>query len=151
MTSIVPSRRRPHELDVFQGFEDWSKRALGDFRMFERIGDYGLEIEPRIDIGEDEKTITIKAEMPGLDAKDLDISLENEYLTIKGEKKEEKEEKNIHFHLVERHYGSFSRTLRLPAEVKADKIDATYKNGILRVVLPKVKESKPAITHVKVH
>ena len=64
---------------------------------------------------------TSKAEMPGLDTKDLDISLENDYLTIKAEKKEEKEEKNIHYHMMERRYGSFTRSLRLPVEVKADK------------------------------
>jgi len=151
MTGIVPFRRRHGMLDVYRGVDDWFKRAFQDFALTELIPDFETELTPLIDITEDTKAITVKAEMPGLDTKDLDITLENGLLTIRGEKTEEKKEEDKYYHRVERRYGGFCRTMRLPVEVKSDKIDATYKNGILTIVLPKAVEVKPEITHVKVH
>jgi HSP20 family protein len=152
MAGIVPFKRRRHAmLDVYRGLDDWFKRAFQDFAMFDLKPDFETELAPPIDISENTKEITVKAEMPGLDTKDLDITLEHGFLKIKGEKTEEKKEEDKYYHRVERRYGSFCRTIRLPAEVKSEKIDATYKNGILTVVLPKVVEAKPEITHVKVH
>jgi HSP20 family protein len=151
MTSIVPIKRRQGVLDVYRGFDDWLKRAFQDFGLFDINANFEGGLVPAIDISEDTKTITMKAEMPGLDTKDLDITLEGEFLRISGEKNEEKKEEGKHFHLVERTSGRFARTIRLPAEVKSDKVDATYKNGVMTIVLPKAKETKPEITHVKVH
>jgi HSP20 family protein len=97
---------------------------------------------PRTDVTETDDTMTITAELPGLEAKDVDISLSGDVLTIKGEKKQEKEEKDERYHRVERTYGAFSRMVRLPAPVAADKIKATVKNGVLTVTLPKTEEAK---------
>jgi HSP20 family protein len=92
----------------------------------------------------------VKAEVPGLEPKDIDISLSDGLLTIKGEKKQEREEKEENYHLVERSYGSFARSIRLPNEVQSDKIDASYKNGVLKIVLPKSEEAKKKEIKIKV-
>lgn len=93
-------------------------------------------------MSETKDSVTIKAELPGLEAKDVEVSLSGDMLTIKGEKKQEQEEKDEHRHLVERTYGAFSRMVRLPAPVAADKIKASFKNGVLTVTLPKTEEAK---------
>lgn len=110
-----------------------------------------LEAEwaPAVDVSETADKVVVKAELPGIDAKDIDISLSGDILTIKGEKKSEREEKKENYHLVERSYGSFSRSLRLPAAVDADKIEAGYKQGILTVTCPKKEEIKPKAIEVK--
>lgn len=151
MAGLVPYRRRHGMLDVYRGLDDWFNRAFQDLGWFDLAPEFEGGMAPPIDLSEDTKAITVKAEMPGLDTKDLDITLEHGLLTIRGEKTEEKKEEDKYYHRVERRYGSFCRTIRLPGEVKSDKIDATYKNGILTIVLPKVAESKPEVTHVKVH
>ena len=151
MTSIVPIRRRHGALDAYRGLDDWLRRAFHDFGFYDLTPDFERTLAPPLDISEDEKNITVKAELPGLDTKDLDITLDRGFLKIKGEKTEEKKEENKQYHMVERTYGSFSRNVKLPAEVKHDKVDATFKNGVLTIVLPKVEESKSEITHVKVH
>ncbi|OGP72092.1 MAG: molecular chaperone [Deltaproteobacteria bacterium RBG_13_58_19] len=104
---------------------------------------------PAIDVSEAADQITVKAEVPGMEAKDIDISLVGDVLTIKGEKKSEREEKKENYHLVERTYGSFSRSLKLPTAVKADKIDASYKQGVLTIVCPKKEEVKPKQIEIK--
>jgi HSP20 family protein len=97
---------------------------------------------PRTNVTETKDSLTITAELPGLQAKDVDVAISGDMLTIKGEKKQEKEEKDEHHHVVERTYGAFSRMVRLPAPVAADKIKATFKNGVLTVNLPKTEEAK---------
>jgi HSP20 family protein len=97
---------------------------------------------PRTNVTETKDSLTITAELPGLEAKDVDVAISGDMLTIKGEKKQEKEEKDEHHHVVERTYGAFSRMVRLPAPVAADKIKATFKNGVLTVNLPKTEEAK---------
>lgn len=100
------------------------------------------EWAPSLDVSETKDNIVVRAEVPGIDAKDIDVSLANNVLTIKGKKEQEKEEKEENYHRVERSYGSFSRSIRLPREVKSDKITASYKNGVLKITLPKAEESK---------
>ena len=97
---------------------------------------------PRLDVAESGESVTIKAELPGLEAKDVDVSLFGDTLTIKGEKKEEREEKDEHYHLVERAHGTFSRMVRLPAAVDVEKIKASFKNGVLTVTLPKTEGAR---------
>ncbi len=97
---------------------------------------------PSVDVIETADTVVVKAEIPGIEPKEVDISVSNETLTIKGEKKEEKEEKGKTFYRVERAYGSFSRTVSLPSAVVADKAKAEYKNGILEIILPKTEQVK---------
>jgi HSP20 family protein len=151
MTGIVPFRKRHGALDAYRGFDDLLRRAFHDFGFYDLTPDFEERLAPPIDIIEDDKNITVKAEMPGLDTKDLDITLEGGFLKIKGEKTEEKKEENKQYHMVERTYGSFSRNVKLPAEVKQDKVDATFKNGVVTIVLPKVEESKQTVTRVKIH
>ncbi len=92
---------------------------------------------PPIDVAETESELVVDVEIPGMDPKDIDVSLSEGILFIKGEKKPEAEEKEEAYHLLERNYGSFTRSIRLPVEVRSDKISASYKNGVLTVVLPK--------------
>ncbi len=104
---------------------------------------------PAVDVAEAPDKVTVKAEVPGLDPKEIDISLVGDVLTIKGEKKSEREEKKENYHLVERSYGSFSRALRLPAAVDADKIEANYDKGVLTVTCPKKEPVKPKAITIK--
>lgn len=104
---------------------------------------------PAVDVSETGDKITVRAEIPGMEAEDIDISMVGDTLVIKGEKKAEKEEKDENYHIVERSYGSFSRSMKLPATVDPDKVDATYKNGVLTIVLPKKEEVKPKAIEIK--
>lgn len=95
---------------------------------------------PRLDISESDQEIRINADLPGLDEKDIHLSVENNQLTISGEKKFESEEKDRTYHRVERRYGSFSRRIGLPENVEVDKIDASFKKGVLMIIIPKPAE-----------
>lgn len=106
---------------------------------------------PSIDLTETKENFIIKAELPGLEAKDIDLSITEDVLTIKGEKKEETETKDGHHFFVERHYGAFTRQIRLPALVKSDKIDAGFDKGVLTIRLPKTEEAKKKEVKIKVH
>jgi HSP20 family protein len=92
---------------------------------------------PRVNVSETDKEIKVSAELPGMDENDIDVSLTRDTLTIKGEKKEEKEDKGKDYYRMERSYGSFTRSIPLPIEVNTDKVEATFKKGILYVTLPK--------------
>lgn len=121
-----------------------------DLSTFEsRLGDFS----PKVDVTENDKEIKISAELPGMDEKDIDVSLQNDTLTIKGEKKEEKEDKGKDYYSMERSYGSFSRTISLPLEVETDKVEAKFKKGVLSITLPKtakaVAETKKIIVKVE--
>ena len=107
------------------------------------------EFAPAVDIKETAEAVVVKAEVPGMDAKDINISVTGDVLTIKGEKKSEREEKEENYHLVERSYGSFSRSLVLPAAVNLDKIEAKYDKGVLTVTCPKKEEVKPKPIEIK--
>ena len=98
---------------------------------------------PQVDVYEDEHSIQLKLEVPGIDEKDLDIKVENNVLTVSGERKFEKEEKEENFRRVERRYGSFTRTFTLPTTVDSEKVSANYDKGVLKIVLPKKAEAKP--------
>jgi len=100
--------------------------------------------EPAVDIAESDKAYEITAELPGMDEKNIEVKLAKGGLTIKGEKHEEKEEKKKDYYLHERHFGSLERFLRVPEGVDADKIEASFKNGVLTVTLPKTPEAQKA-------
>ncbi len=114
-------------------------------------GSFGSFWTPAVDITESEDAYLVGVELPGLTKDDVKITMENNVLTIHGEKKQEKEEKREDYHRSERTYGSFQRSFTLPSSVKSDKIEAQYKNGILTVTLPKVEEAKPKAIEVKVN
>jgi len=100
---------------------------------------------PAVDVVEKDNAYEITADLPGIDEKNVEVQLSNGNLTIKGEKKEEKEEKKKDYYLQERHFGSFERTFGVPEGVDADKIEATFKKGVLTITLPKKAEAqKPA-------
>ena len=98
---------------------------------------------PPVDVYEDEHKLVLKLEIPGVNDGDLDIRLENNVLTVKGERKFEKDEKEENFHRIERQYGSFLRTFRLPNIVDQEKVEANYEKGILKIKVAKRAEAKP--------
>jgi HSP20 family protein len=98
---------------------------------------------PAVDISEDEGSLYVDVEIPGMKKEDIKVSLEHNVLSLKGEKKQEKEVKEENYHRWERCYGSFSRAFELPIPVEADKIKANYRDGVLHVALPKAEEVKP--------
>jgi HSP20 family protein len=105
---------------------------------------------PRVDIAETEKAFVIKAEIPEVKKEDVKVIVDNGVLTIRGERKQEKEEKGKKFHRVERYYGSFTRSFTLPDNVDETKIKATFKDGMLNLQIEKTEEAKPKTIEVKV-
>ena len=98
---------------------------------------------PAVDIFETQGEIVVKAELPGMDRNDITLNLEKNVLTLKGERKFEKETKEDNYHRIERSYGGFSRAFSIPATVDEEKIKAEYKDGVLKIVLPKKEQVKP--------
>jgi len=98
---------------------------------------------PSVDVSETKDNVIIKAEMPGMNKDEVTISIQDNVLTLKGEKKQEKAEKDANYHRIEQSYGSFCRSFMLPTTVKTDKIKANYKDGVLNITLPKTEEVKP--------
>jgi HSP20 family protein len=123
---------------------------LLDDRFVVRAGE-SLGWTPATDIYEDEEGLSLKFELAGVEPKDVDIRFENGILTIKGERKMEKEDKKENYHRVELSYGAFNRSFSLPPTVDADKIEAKSKSGLLVVSLPKKAEAKPKSIQVKVN
>ncbi len=105
---------------------------------------------PAVDIAERENDFVVKMELPGVAKEDVRITMQDDILTIRGEKKQEKESKGSEFRRVERSYGSFQRSFTLPASVKAGEIDASFSDGVLHVTLPKAEEARPKQIDVKV-
>ena len=126
-------------------------------RLFDRMtGDWDLpelkpfgEWTPSLDFSESKDAYVVKTEIPGIDPKEIQVSVDSGMLTIKGEKKQEKEQKDEHYYRVERSYGSFSRSVRLPGAIEGDKVNATFKNGVLTVSLPKSAAAKGTQIPVK--
>jgi len=109
-----------------------------------------LNVVPAVDLEETEDAFKISAELPGMTKKDIKITLENNVLSISGEKKAETEQKDKNYHRVERSYGKFHRAFELPGIVNRDQIEADYKEGILSVIVPKAEEAKPKQIEIKV-
>ena len=114
------------------------------------MGMFTEEWLPSVDISETKKNFIVKAELPGLDAKDVNVSLSGDLLTIKGEKKKEEEEKDEHHHYVERCSGSFQRSFQLPTSVKGDKVEAAFDKGVLKITVPKAEEAEKKEIEIKV-
>lgn len=124
---------------------DWrwpTARSLLSFEMPRLRGEWALT--PVVDLAEKEKEYEVTAELPGIDEKNVEVKVANNTLTIKGEKKEEKEEKQKDYYLSERRYGSFQRSFALPEGVDSNKIEATFAKGVLTVRLPKTAEAQKA-------
>jgi HSP20 family protein len=115
-----------------------------------RFGDEFGNYMPRCDVTETDKEVMVTAELPGMEAANIEVTLVGDQLVIKGEKKAEREEKTAAYHRVERSYGSFERAIALPAEVVRDKIEATYKDGVLRVHMEKTARSADNVRKIEV-
>ena len=120
-------------------FEDWPFRGGAD----------GTQWAPSVDVSQTAKEVIVKAELPGTDPKEIDVYVHGDVLTLRGEKKKEEEKKGENFHCLERRYGAFTRSIRLPAEVDANKVSAEYKDGILKINLANTKESSVKKIEVK--
>ena len=145
MLQLVPRRSNwlslLPEFDIFDRmFNDWTVPSLWSE---ERV------VVPAFDVSETEKEYVISGEIPGINPKDLEVTVTDGIVSVKGEKKQEKEEKEENYHRIERHYGSFQRSFRLPENINKEELDASYKDGILRLTLPKSKESEVKKIEVK--
>ena len=125
-------------------------------RLFDRFVEFKWdefpplgEWAPSMDVSETKDAVVVKAEVPGMESKDIAISLQEQLLTIKGEKKQETEEKDERHHRVERSYGAFTRSIRLPVAVDGSKVTAAFKNGLLTVTLPKTAAAKGTTIPIK--
>lgn len=105
---------------------------------------------PAVDIFENPNSIVLKAELPGLDPKDVEVRVEDNTLYLKGERKFEREVKEENYHRIERSYGSFARSFSLPNSIDSEKVDAGYKDGVLTLTLPKREEAKPKTVKINV-
>lgn len=129
--SVYPFERLRDEMDAL--FDDF----FGGSGIEPFEGRHAISFSPNIDVAETDKGIRVSAELPGMDDKDIEVNLNKDSLTIRGEKKEEKEDKGKDYYHVECSYGSFSRTIPLPVEIESDKADAHFKKGVLTVKIPK--------------
>ena len=139
------------ELEKIRGEMDrlwgsWFEGRKGGRQDVEPIGEWA----PALDLSEKKDHFVVKAEVPGIEPKDLDISLNDGMLMIRGEKKQEKEEKDGNYYFLERDYGAFSRSVRLPGEVRPDRIKASHKDGVLTILLPKSEEAKKKEIKIRV-
>jgi HSP20 family protein len=130
--ALAPFGRRPFDFEPL-----WRRTAE-------------LAAAPAVDVAEKDKEYEVTAELPGMDEKNIEVKLSNGLLTIKGEKKEEKEEKQKDYYLSERRYGSFERTFQLPEGVDEEKISATFAKGVLKVVLPKTAAAQKSAKKIAV-
>jgi len=163
ITDLVPWRRRRGDVRVRRENDG----TIGSFyRDMNNLMDHffhGFDIEPfgtgelatsefmpRVDVKEDDKEIKVTAELPGMDEKDIDITLSRDSLTIKGEKLEETEDKGKDYYHTERRYGSFHRTIPLSAEVDESKAEANFKKGILKIKLPKTAEAQKSQKKIEI-
>lgn len=154
--NIIPFKRKSesHPTRALTSLQDEFNRLFNDF--FNRTMDVspwlGLEKRPSLslDIAETDDEVIVTAEVPGVDPKEVDISLRDNVLAIKGEKKHEEEEKGKDYQRLERAYGAFSRRVTLPSYIDPDKVHATYKDGILTVTIGKKTEAKPKVIRVDV-
>ena len=142
---LIPWRRerlpvRREEQDPFLALRQEMDRMFDEFSRGSLLapfeGEWGV-FDPRVDVVETEQEVKVTAELPGLDAKDVDLTLSHNVLTIKGEKKHEHEEKGENFYRAERSYGSFQRSVALPQGVETDEIEAAFDKGVLTVTFPK--------------
>jgi HSP20 family protein len=143
--------------DPFHELENMHRRLTSlfnpDSRSDRRNGKESMivsEWAPVVDITEDEKSFLIKAELPEVKKEDVHVTVENGVLTLTGERKFEKEEKNKKYHRVERGYGTFARSFTLPDNIDANKVNATYKDGLLTVTVAKSETAKPKQIEVKI-
>lgn len=136
------------QLEMNRVFDNFFKGF--DIVPFESSGDGFGKYNPSIDVKENEKEITVTAELPGLEEKDFELLMTDDTLTIKGEKQEEKEDKGKDYYRMERSYGCFNRVIPLPEGIDTKHVDAKFKNGVLKVTLPKTDEAKKKVKKITI-
>ena len=148
---------RRQDVDPFRSFQREMNRLFDDFfndaPLAMRTGGEGLAtagFSPRVDVSETDKDVTVSAELPGLDEKDITVEMADTSLTIRGEKKEEKEEKGKNWYTREQTYGSFHRVIPLPASVEGGKASARFKKGVLSITVPKKAQALSQRKSVKI-
>lgn len=158
--SLRRSGRDDRALEGFRGDMVSLHREMD--RLFENLwndgfgpsllsGDWGrFEIALQLDVTEDDKAFTVKVDLPGMDEKNVDVTLSERVLTVRGTKEEDKEAKDKDYYRRERAYGSFRRSIEIPAAVDASKIEASFNKGVLTVSLPKTREAQNKIKHIEV-
>lgn len=131
-------------------------------RLFENLWSEGLasslssedwarmEVVPQLDVAEDDTSFSVKIDLPGMDEKDVDVTLSDRVLTVRGRKEEDKETKEKDFYRRERAFGSFRRSIEIPASIDASKIEASFRNGVLTIQLPKTREAQEKTRHIEV-
>ena len=148
--TVTPTRAlsplRSWEREIEHMFEDFPFFRWPPFRFAREL----RLRAPTLDVYEEKDDVVVKAELPGLTKDDIEISVTDSTLTLKGEKKREEEVKEKDFYRCEREYGSFLRTIDLPAEVKMDSATATFKDGVLKIRLPKAEEAKRKFVKIDV-
>jgi HSP20 family protein len=152
MTTAMSPRRPQARRNWLQPFSmlqeelgELTSRVLGEANEFWPRG----AMVPSLDLTETDSTVEVKMDVPGAKAEEIDIQVTDNFLTVSGTRKEEKEEKGKTYHRVERHQGTFSRTVTLPCAVDEAKVDAQYKNGVLTIKMPKTEAAKAS--KIKVH
>ena len=154
--SISPRRiKQDKETDQFASLRDEMNKLFEQFSHSFGIepftGGALAEWTPKVNLAETEKELQVTAELPGVEEKDVQVTIDQGVLTIKGEKKEEKEEKNKNYYRVERSFGSFQRSFSLPKDVEEEKIEASFNNGVLSVKLPKNWEAQQSAKMIPIN
>lgn len=150
ITDIMPGRRTRglERLDPFSSLQREINRTFEDFLGF--TGEGVTTFSPRLDLNETDEAYELSAELPGMEKKDITVTVEQGMVNLKGEKRVEREEKKKNYHYTERSYGSFQRSLRLPGEIDAEKVVAHFDKGVLTVMLPKTAETRRNVRRIEV-
>lgn len=153
--AVTPAPTNPVErlhYDIDQLFENFFRGfPLSPFTSRGRGGEFGSLILPQVDIAEGKKEYTITVEVPGVDEKDIDLTLADGTLTIRGEKKYEKEDKDKEYHRIERSYGSFQRVISLPTDADENEVKAKFKNGVLTITIGKNPSATPPVRKIAIN
>jgi HSP20 family protein len=150
LTTRVRDEFFPRTSDPIHSFQREMNRLFQDFFEVAPFGGRQSGVFPEIDVNETEKEIKVSAEVPGLEEKDVEVLLSSDSLTIKGEKKKEKEEKGQSYYRSERRYGSFSRVIPLASDIEPDKAEAKFKNGVLHITIPKTEKAKADVKKIPI-
>jgi HSP20 family protein len=150
MFDLLPLKRRGEVPGLLTEMDDLMKKLWVGFPFHELDKDVDIGWSPRLDVSETDKAIQVIADLPGIDKKDITVSLEDNLLTIKGERKTEKETKEKRYHTIERSSGSFYRAMRLPVQVIKEKIEATFKDGVLTLNLPKAAPAAKDVAQIPI-
>ncbi|HMO03073.1 MAG TPA: Hsp20/alpha crystallin family protein [Kiritimatiellia bacterium] len=164
--NLIPWKRKKHEVEVLKPHDDPTyhlSRSMADlvhelFRPFDEAWSGSLlhparaawSRLPSIDVVESDDAVTVTADLPGLEEKDVEVVLDDHTLTLKGERREERTAKNGNVHRVERTFGSFYRSIPLPEGIDRDRVEATFKRGVLRVHLAKRPDARPSTRRIPV-